>query len=185
MQLRHSHVILDACCILNFCASGHFLDILRSIPAIVTVSEVVKTQELLTLNRVEGGESAGPSQFEQAIAQTLLTVVDFETEAEMETFLYYAAEMGDDGESATGAIAFHRNWAIATDDKRAIKVFQKEAPFLQIVTTPDIIKHWSETVSLNALELRDVLQAIRHTGKYIPPRQHPLLQWWQQALLAS
>ncbi|NEQ99343.1 MAG: hypothetical protein F6K30_21990 [Cyanothece sp. SIO2G6] len=185
MQLRHSHVILDTCCILNFCASGHFLDILKSIPAIVTVSDVVKTQELLTLKRVEGGESEGPSQFEQAIAKNLLTVVDFESDAEMETFIYYTAEMGDDGESATSAIAFHRNWAIATDDKKAIKVLQKEAPLIQIVTTPDIIKHWSETTSLKAAELRKALQSIRITGKYMPPRQHPLLQWWQQTMSAE
>lgn len=191
MQLRHSHVILDTCCILNFCASGYFLDILKSIPAIMTVAEVVNTQELLTFRRVEGDDNndssddktnQGSSHFEQAVAQKLLTVVDFESETEAETFLNYAAEMKDDGESATGAIAFHRNWAIATDDKKATKFLKQAAPQLQIVTTPEVIQHWSMIANLSASELRIVVKTIRKRGKYMPPKAHPLLKWWQDAM---
>jgi hypothetical protein len=50
MDIAHSHVILDACCILNFCASGHFLAILQSIPARVAVTQVVREEELKTLH---------------------------------------------------------------------------------------------------------------------------------------
>lgn len=189
MQLRHSHVILDTCCILNFCASGHFLEILQSIPAVTTVAEVVKTQELLTLQRVEGDDDVDDnnneqksSQLEQAIAKKLLTIVDFESEAEAETFLNYAAEMKDDGESATGAIAFHRNWAIATDDKRATNFLKQAAPQLQIITTPEVIQYWSTTSSLTAIELQTVLKKIRKRGKYIPNKAHPLSLWWQEAM---
>lgn len=180
MQILHSHVILDACCILNFCASGHLLEILQAIPAQVVVTQVVK-DELKTLQRLENEENEGASQFEIAIDQSLLIVVDFESEEEAGLFIDYATVL-DDGESACCAIASHRGWAIATDDKRAISFIQREISQLQIISTPEIIKHWSEKVALDASVLGDALRAIRVKGRYLPRKNHPLLSWWQAAL---
>jgi len=179
MQIRHSHVVLDACCVLNFCASGHFMAILKSIPAQVVVTEVVREKELITLQRLEDEENEGAIQFETAITQGLLSVVDFELESEEETFVNYASELGDDGESATCAIAVHRGWAIATDDKKAISFSQKEAPHLQILSTLEIIKNWSELENLASAKLRNVISAIQTKGRYVPPRNHPLFSWWR------
>jgi predicted nucleic acid-binding protein len=182
MQISPSHVVLDACCVLNFCASGHFIAILKSIPGQVVVTEVVRKKELITLQRLKDEETEAAIQFETAITQGLLLVVDFESELEEETFVNYAFELGDDGESATCAIAIHRGWAIATDDKKAISFFQQEAPYLQILSTLQIIKNWAEKVNLASHELRTVLSAIRTQGRYIPDRNHPLLSWWENLM---
>lgn len=178
MQITHSHLILDACCVLNFCASGNFLGILKSIPAEVVVTTVVQEYELRTLQRLKEEDNQGAIQFEEAIKQGLLKVVDFESEPEEELFVNYAAIL-DDGESATCAIAVHRQWAIASDDKRAIAFMQKEDSHIQILSTLEIIKHWSETAGLNSSELRDVLKTIRLKGRYIPSRNDPLRSWWE------
>ncbi|HBB36219.1 MAG TPA: hypothetical protein DDZ80_15675 [Cyanobacteria bacterium UBA8803] len=182
MQIRHSHVILDACCVLNFCASGRFMTILKSIPAQVVVTEVVREKELLTLQRFKNENDQGVIQFEAAITQGLLLVVDFDSEAEEETFVNYAFELGDDGDSATCAIAIHRGWAIGTDDKKAISFCQKEAPNLQILSTLEMIKNWAEEANIAAPELRTALGAIRTKGRYIPHRNHPLLSWWENLM---
>lgn len=182
MQINHSHLVLDACCILNFAASGHFIEILSTIPAQVVITEVVKQKELLTLQRLSESDCDGKLQFDTAIQKGLLLVVDFESDLESDTFINYAFQIGDDGESATGAIAVHRDWAIATDDKRAIAFFQKEAPQLQIFSTLEIIKDWSETADLTPQQLRTALNAVRHKGRYIPHRNHLLLDWWQAAV---
>jgi len=182
MQIRHSHVVLDACCVLNFCASGHFIAILKSIPAQVVVTEVVREKELITLQRLEDEENEDAVQFETAITQGLLSVVDFESELEEETFVNYAFELRDDGESATCAIALHRGWAIATDDKKAVSFSQKEAPHLQIFSTLEIIKSWSEGENFTSIELRTVLRAIRTKGTYMPHRNHPLFGWWENLM---
>ncbi|MBW4659414.1 MAG: hypothetical protein KME15_12125 [Drouetiella hepatica Uher 2000/2452] len=182
MQIRHSHVVLDACCVLNFCASGHFIAILKSIPAQVVVTEVVREKELITLQRLKDEENEGAVQFETAITQGLLSVVDFESESEEETFVNYAFELGDDGESATCAIAIHRGWAIATDDKKAASFSQKEAPHLQVLSTLEIIKSWSEGRNLTLAELHTVLRSIRTKGRYMPHRNHPLLSWWESLM---
>lgn len=181
MQINHSYLILDACCVLNFCASGHFIPILKSIPAQVVVTEVVRSNELLTLQNLENEGNQGTIDFETAIEQKLLLVIDFEPE-EKETFINYASELGDDGESATGAIAIHREWAVATDDKKAISFFQKEAPHLQVLSTLEIVKSWSEEENIDSEKLKTVLSAIRVKGRYVPNKNHPLLSWWDKVM---
>ncbi|MDY6804531.1 MAG: hypothetical protein SXA11_12090 [Cyanobacteriota bacterium] len=171
MKIETSHVILDACCILNFSASGNLLGILEAIPARVAVSLVVKRDELKTL--------PGPEkELEAAIALKSLVVVDFESEEEEATYINYAVAL-DDGESATGAIAFHRGWAIGTDDKRAKSFFSRDAPDIQIISTLEMVKHWSETAEIDPPALRDVLRAIRVQGRYMPRQNHPLRDWWE------
>ncbi|MFB2976399.1 hypothetical protein [Microseira sp. BLCC-F43] len=181
MPFVHSHILLDACCILNFCASGQLLAILKSIPVQVAVTQVVREQELKTLQRLEQEENDGATQFEAAIAQSLLIVVDFESEDEAESFVNYSTILGD-GEAATCAIAVHRGWAIATDDKKAIAFFQQTAPYLQVLSTLEIIKHWSEEAALDAQTLRDLFNAIRVKGHYMPQKTHPLRSWWESLI---
>ena len=117
MQITHSHVLLDACCVLNLCAAGQFLTILKSLPAEIVVTTVVQERELNTLQLLQEEENDAVLEFQEAIAQGLLKVVDFESEEEEESFINYAAIL-DDGESATCAIAVQRKWAIATDDRK-------------------------------------------------------------------
>lgn len=182
MKIKHSHVVLDACCVLNFCASEHLIEIIKSIPAQVVVTEVVRKRELLTLQRLTDANNQDVNQFETAIETGLLSVIDFDSESEEETFVNYVFELGDDGESATCAIAVHRGWAIATDDKKAISFFQKEAPELQILSTLAIVKNWSEIGNLSPATLRSALTAIKTRGHYIPHRNHPLLGWWENMM---
>ena len=178
MKIAHSHVILDACCLLNFGASGHLLAILQAIPAQVVVTKVVKEGELKTFQRLEAEDNQGALQFEAAIAQGKLIIVDFESEAEAESFINYVFELGDEGESASCAIALHRAWAIGTDDKRAISFMRREKLPLQIISTPEIIKHWSEVARIDSATLRDALNAIQNKARYVPPTSHPLRRWW-------
>ncbi|QNP29600.1 hypothetical protein [Cylindrospermopsis curvispora] len=78
-------------------------------------------RELLEIENIE--------QFEDAIKQGLLSIVDFESEIEATNFVNYTVEI-DDGEAATGAIAISRGWAIGTDDKKATKFLSQESPSL-------------------------------------------------------
>lgn len=182
MEIKHSHVVLDACCVLNFCASGHLIEIVKSVPAQVVVTEVVRERELLTLQRLTGENNEDANQFETAIKKGLLSVIDFNSENEEETFVNYVFELGDDGESATCAIAVHREWAIATDDKKAISFFEREAPHLQILSTLEIVKHWSETGDISSATLPSALTAIQTRGHYMPHRNHPLRHWWEDKM---
>lgn len=120
MKIDRSHLLLDACCILNFWASGHLMEILKAIPAQVAVTQVVLEEELQILQRLKNEGDKSAIQFEKAINQEIIKTVDFDSDAEAETFVNYLTNNLDDGEALTCAIAFHRQWAIATDDKKAI-----------------------------------------------------------------
>ncbi|MEM1171198.1 MAG: type II toxin-antitoxin system VapC family toxin [Cyanobacteria bacterium P01_H01_bin.35] len=182
MKNFSSHLILDTCCLINFWASGYPLEILKVIPAQVAVTQVVLEEELQILQRLknEGDESA--TQFEIAIDQDIVKIVDFESEAEAETFLNYLANNLGDGEAATSAIAFHRGWAIATDDRRAIPFIQQEAPHIEIFSTPEIIKYWSEERKIDFPQLSEALNAVEKKGRYSPPKSHHLRSWWENYL---
>jgi hypothetical protein len=182
MKVKASHIVLDACCILNFCASGYFKSILHSLPAQVVVTEVVREKELLTLKCLENIENESATQFEESIIQEILTVVDFESELEEENFVNYAFELGDDGDAATCAIAISREWAIATDDKKEISFFSQEAPHLQVLSTLEIIQYWANESKISTIDLRAVLESIRTKGRYVPHRSHPLFNWWKESI---
>jgi len=172
MDIQSSHLLLDTCCLLNFHASGQFLEILKVIPAQVAIVEEVK-QELTQIDRTE---------IEEAIAQDLLIAVDFASDAEAGNFVNYAAARLGDGEAATGAIAVERGWAIATDDRKAIKFFTQEVPSLQIFSTLEIIQYWAETEAIQPLQVQETLHNIQVQGRYTPAEYHPLKSWWDKFL---
>ncbi|MFO8040230.1 MAG: hypothetical protein R6U67_12365 [Sodalinema sp.] len=185
MLTDHSHIVLDACCLLNISASGQFTSILESIPTQAVVTEVVRERELITLTNLQDQESQGKSniiEFEKSIANELLLVVDFESEREEELFINYVAEMKDDGESATLAIGVNRGWAIATDDRKAISFAKTQSDSLKIFSSLDIIKNWADRRKVSQPQLREVLTAIRVQGRYIPHKNHPLLSWWEKSI---
>lgn len=88
----------------------------------------------------------------------------------------------DNCESATCAIALQRSWAIATDDKKAISFWNREAPQLQVLSTLEIVKHWSKEAKIPSEILSNALTGIGIKGKYKPHKNHPLLAWWKAIL---
>lgn len=90
----------------------------------------------------------------------------------------FAASL-DDGEAITGAIAVHRDWAIGSDDRRAIAFFAKVAPQLQRISTLELMKHWADTTEQPPDAVRAALRNVRAREKYEPHVTHPLYAWWR------
>lgn len=179
LQITQNCLILDACCIINLYASGRLEDILKCIPVPVAVALYVKEEEALSIYCNEGSKERETLDLSQFIDRKLLHIVDIETVAESTRYLNYAAELDDDGEAITGAIAVERGWAIGTDDGAAIRFFNYQFPNTQILSTLHVIKYWAEVANIPRTELRLILQLIRIRGRYIPKVQHPLYSWWQ------
>jgi hypothetical protein len=66
--------------------------------------------------------------------------------------------------------------------ERRSAFFQREAPHLQILSSLEIIKHWSVVSNVATAELREVLWNVRTRGRYVPHKSHPLLPWWQDLM---
>lgn len=158
---------------------------LRAISAQAVVTEVVRSQELLTLKRVEENVGNDVDTFEGAIEKGLIAIEDFQSELEQNDFINYAFELGDDGESATFAIAANRGWAVATDDKKATSFFRQEFPHLQLLSSLDILKYYADKAQLTPSELKTLLQEIRLKGHYVANKQHHLRDWWEKSVNSS
>lgn len=177
-----AHLILDACCIINFAASGRLETILRGLPYAVEVAALVQEKEALwVFDGPDGHEMDSKHLIElrPAIEQGLVHVARFQSEAEQETFIEFTMELGDDGEAMTGALAAHRTWSLATDDRKAIALFKARCPHVPIVSTLAMIKYWAEREQASDAEVRSVLRNIQLRGKYVPRPAHPLRGWWQ------
>jgi predicted nucleic acid-binding protein len=175
-------VILDACCIINLYASGQMGNILKSIPKSVTVAAYVHAKEVM---RIHGGPNGDITQkyeridLQPFINSGLLTIVSPETEAENLAFVNFATAL-DDGEAITGAIALHRNWSIATDDRKATSFFTQNMPHIQTISTPELIKYWVDTTHPPVEVLCTALQQVRTRARYEPDKRHKLYSWWQK-----
>jgi predicted nucleic acid-binding protein len=184
VAIKHERVILDACCLINLYASGRIDDILASLSKPVFVARYVWSNEALTVNGAH--DSAADMQetridLESQILGGLLGLADLETEDEEILFVNFAANL-DDGEAITGAIAAARNWCIATDDRRARNVFADQVPQIQLLSSPELVKHWADVTAAEVDEICLVVQRIRRHGHFVPPASHFLYTWWQNHL---
>lgn len=182
LTFRHEGVILDACCVMNLYASRRMADILESIPKTVAVAAYVRDEETLWVYSGPDNHVAQAKEridLQPLVEKGLLTIVSPDSEAEKNTFVAFAAVLGDDGESVTGAIAMHRHWAVATDDKKALNFFAREAPHLQVISTLELVKYWVDLTSPTPDDVFATLRHMRLRAKYKPGDKHALYTWWQ------
>jgi len=113
------------------------------------------------------------------VASGLLTVVSADTEDEQNLVVNLAVDL-DDGEAVTGAIAVYRNWAIATDDRKALALFGRLAPHIELASTLAVVKYWAEITGAGDDEVRKALEELHTCAPYEPKSSHPLYPWWRQ-----
>ncbi len=181
LTFQQNTLILDSCCIINLEASGLTGEILRSLPVKVVVTELVLTTEALKIfDGPEGDERASARNIDLTpyLDSNVIEQVSPDNERENDLFLSFAGVLGDDGESVSGALAVARNWAIATDDKKAKNFLSKTYPQIQLVSTPELLYFWAVHNSVPKDKLRQALVDIRRRGLYRPPTSHPLFDWW-------
>jgi predicted nucleic acid-binding protein len=166
LTFAHELVIVDASCMINLCATGRVGAILRSIPRPVAIASYVHEQEILRFD-------LGP-----AIEEDLLGVIS-PSEDEDRLTVNFAASV-DDGEAVTCAIALNRAWTIGIDDRRAVSVFARAAPHIQVVSSLELLKHWADSTGETAPAIREALQNVRQYANFELNERHALYSWWEQ-----
>ena len=177
-------IILDACCIINLCASGCMRNILASIPTQVAVATYVLYEES---NRIYAGPLEDPTRetelinLQPFVDDNLLQVVSLESEAEANTVIKFSSvRRVDTGEAITAAIAIHRKWSLATDDRNALSFFMRSEPPLHVISTLDLLKCWVDTTHPQLVTVSTVLENIHNRARYKPHNQHHLYGWWER-----
>ena len=176
-------VILDACVIINLYASGFMQSILESIPKPVSISAYVYEMEA---HRIYTGPDEDVSQetesinLELIVERELLHVVPLENGSEAAAAVSFsAATRLDTGEAISAAIAVHRSWSLATDDKMAISFLTRKEPQLHVISTPELLKYWVNVTRPDITVTSLVVENIRKRARYEPHRDHFLYEWWK------
>lgn len=179
--MNHNLLIIDACCLINTCASGKLAEIIEGTPFDYVVSKTVHDTEMVDTEVID---SLNPinMRYDDIINNGLLKVVDFSGESEIRKFLFYAQIIDGDGEAASLAIAEGNDYILATDDKKAIKITKEYAPNVQLLTTPELMKSWVDTSDPSEQEIKEALSNITVHGRYKPSKNNPLKSWWEEIL---
>jgi predicted nucleic acid-binding protein len=177
-----SILIQDACVLLNLLASGRFDDIAGGCDLrFAVVSEVAG--ETLYLRHAASGEHER-IDLQVFVARGLLEVFKVNGRAEQLRFIELAVNL-DDGEAASIAVAEARDFALATDDKKARAVIQRKGVRIKLWSTFELLRHWQAIAGISDGALGSVLENIADRAKFRPKPGHPEFKWWSKAVNAK
>jgi len=174
---------IDACCLIDLCASGHAQAILRAgghawhLP-IAVQSEV---QYVRQPDPTDPGKLISvPVDLKPLLETGLLTLCQPDNQQEADLFTQYAVQFRSDGEAMCMALAESRGWVIATDDRKAIRISQQVG--LTVISCPQLVKTWADAVHPSQGTLLKVLKNIELLAQFRPNPSMPDWQWWMDQL---
>jgi predicted nucleic acid-binding protein len=123
------------------------------------------------------------ANFDSLIQAELLTICELEDEKEEELYIDYSSQLGS-GEAMSIAIAQSREYFLATDDRKARRIFlEGTANPAFLLSTADLIRNWAESNLIPSDRLKTALINIRRRANFTPRRIDPNFQWWVNSCL--
>ncbi len=181
MVNQRDYLIIDACVLLNLIATGMIQEIMSVIAQNSMICVLVKNESLYLRKEEDVNENESVN-IDDLINHGVIQICDFETIDEQELFVNLAASL-DDGEAMSLAIALSRNWRLATDDKKARRIFRENnsnSDFL--ISTTDLIKTWAESEHIADDIIKSFLLKVERKASFRPPKSDINLQWWNDII---
>lgn len=169
-------LLLDACVLINLCATELVKEIALANGVIFGVVSEVASESLY----VDIPTNHGLDRMPISVNSLELAVLELDA-AELETFVAFATEL-DDGEAATLAAALHRYLLAATDDRRALRFVRDRALEVQIVGTLDLIYRWAAHFNAERDEVARILKRVRDGAHFQPNPDDPRANWWLEII---
>ena len=168
-------LLLDTCVVLSLCATRRVEEILGANVGPFLVAEAVLREALYIHAIVDGVREKERISLDPLLAAQVFSVVQPETEEEFQSLVNFSLEL-DDGEAMTCALAQHRGYRIATDERKTIRLVGNQ---IVIVGTLDLVRVWADNTAVSPALLREVFSAIENRG-YVPGTAHVHYAWWKQ-----
>ncbi|HWP43725.1 MAG TPA: hypothetical protein VNO14_10850 [Blastocatellia bacterium] len=169
--------ILDACVLINLLASGEIEEILRVAAYDSLICSAVKGESVY-LRTDDPQAPLDPIDLSHLIESGLLTVCNIEGDREAELYVDYASAL-DDGEAMSVAIAISRGFVLATDERKARRLFlEAESELERLTSTSEMIRRWAEEMAVPAERVKAALLNIEKRARYQPPTTDVNYQWW-------
>jgi hypothetical protein len=174
--------ILDACVLINVLASGRAKEIFTRSGYSFGICTVA-SKESVYLRAVDPNAPPEVVELDPFVKSKCLAVYHLSGDAEQTLYVDYAANL-DDGEAMTLALAFSRGYMVATDDRKARRIFLADTgDAARLLSTPQILRQWSQSAHLSASELKKLLLEIAHRGRFSPRSDDPEFGWWSKAVV--
>ena len=180
-------LVLDASCLLNLYGTNRLREIALAVEGRLEVAEYVLENEVIYTWQTDSTgtrEAAVPVDLTPLVSEGLIRILKLELPDDQETFVALAAVV-DDGEAATAALAVGRGCSIATDDRKARRVFGELIPEVPIVSTLELLKLWADESQVTGDTLREAMDAMRRSTSYVPSSRDPLFGWWASIMSSS
>jgi len=173
-----SETILDACCLINLYATDAFREILGGIGGSWNVVRPALAEATFLRDVSDTGEEQRRQiDLSTGVSEGVVSIVDAKSDAELGTFVELAAQL-DDAEALGLAIAKHRGWRLATDDRKACRIARSID--VGVVTTPELMKAWAKAVGVGPAQIRATLSKITLHARFTPGPDFPEFKWWQK-----
>jgi len=174
-------VLLDTCVLINLLASDEIQSILRSAHKQVVICTAVQAESLYLRSEDTEKPSMERVDLVPLVQSGILGVCSLDTENEESLYVDFASQL-DDGEAMSLALALAREFSLATDERKARRLFVEAAKAPQrLISTPDLMKAWSKEQKVPAPKLKETLLRIRRRARFAPPSNDPGYQWWTKA----
>lgn len=170
-------LLLDACCIINFLATGRIEEILTGLPYAFATSRLIVDKEVITVMRASGTREAIPPSRLEVLPG--LSILDLSGDEELNSFIHFATHL-DDGEASVCALALSRKGAVATDDRKVIRLLAGTRPEVQVIQTPELLFQWARLLRLKDTEARKLIYAVEQYARFRPRRDAPRADWWEK-----
>lgn len=170
-------ILLDTCVLINLAATGRLSQIASLCGWRFVVCSAV-ARESIFLRSPDSEAESERVRLDSLIGSGALTVCAVEGEEEEALYVAYAAHL-DDGEAMSLALAEARGFTLATDDKKARRLFLEAVGDPgRLLSTPAILRRWATRLRLPQRALRDALLAVTNRARYFPPPTDPHFRWW-------
>ncbi len=176
LAISRPHVLLDTCVLLNLLATGEIESILRALNRRWLVCAAVE-KESLYLRTEDPNNPLQSVSLAPLISAKLLESCDIERADEAQLYVNYSARL-DDGEAMSVALAIARGYHLATDERKARRIFLEAGPSEHLSCTSDIVREWTETEKLSRARAKSALLEIVHKARFFPGANDENLQWW-------
>jgi predicted nucleic acid-binding protein len=176
--LTDQPAVLDTCVLINLLATDRVPEIVEALAPCRLVCSAV-AGESLYLRSMDADHKPEFVDLTLQFDEGTFTKCGIEGEREEALYVGYALEL-DDGEAMSLAIAQSRNFALATDERKARRVIQENAAGLQVISTTAIIHAWAN--GRNRPEIVSVIRLINRRARFQPPDSDPLAPWWNSLL---
>lgn len=172
-----SATILDACCLINLYATDVFREVLGGIGGSWYVAQPA-LDEAMFLREIScaGEEQRRRIDLSEELSAGVMCVIDAKSGAELATFVALARQL-DDAEALALAIAKHRGWCLATDDRKAQGIAERID--VNVVSTPELMKAWAEGVGVGSAEISAALSKIELRACFTPGADSAEYLWWK------